>query len=621
MTTSFSSRAPFIWSEKFSRAGPVDPRRSCCNNLARLKLSRKKQAGFSLIETMVAAALMGGLIIALISFLRTGNSSQKSLLGQDDARVQTTNIATLLSNMPACSQTFSGFAPGGASAVAITDIKDQTGTTQFAKGKVYGNRTLTLSAINLGGPGNDARTNTQRWVPSSLPNQGTALVELDWQVMAANDVKMGPDHLLRSFQINATLDASGKITNCYALTGLASANNLGTGTKDFIPLWLDSTTLGDSVMFQQGSFVGVGNVSPLSTFSVNGGMSVGAYAGGAASPANGLIVSGQLGIRNPSPVGAVEVNGSLRLSDGGANSVSLQAPALVGAPVVWTLPAADGTPGQILATNGAGKLFWTKCPFSFSDCPAQTINDCILPAGTSGNVSAGACVAGDTGACSYKCQDGGWSEVNNTCAKPPCAPGSASYTTPGTYTFTVQAYCHNVNVTVRGGGGGGGSAYWWSCGSGAKPGGTSSFNGSIVGFGGVNGVCNGAGGAGGAGAGGIVNASGLNGGDSGSWMATGNGGNGGGPGGGAGGPAGPFSLGPISQGGDGTSPGAGGGGATLLISGSGGGGGGYAFFSYPPGALAVGANITVVVGGGGVGDSGNSPGGHGADGSVTVDWN
>ena len=42
----------------------------------------------------------------------------------------------------------------------------------------------------------------------------------------------------------------------------------------------------------------------------------------------------------------------------GTNYVGFQAPALVAADVLWTLPAADGTAAQVLSTNGSGTLSW-----------------------------------------------------------------------------------------------------------------------------------------------------------------------------------------------------------------------------------------------------------------------
>ncbi len=44
----------------------------------------------------------------------------------------------------------------------------------------------------------------------------------------------------------------------------------------------------------------------------------------------------------------------------GANYVGFQAPASIGADVLWTLPAADGTSGQVLKTDGSGTLAWVS---------------------------------------------------------------------------------------------------------------------------------------------------------------------------------------------------------------------------------------------------------------------
>lgn len=43
-----------------------------------------------------------------------------------------------------------------------------------------------------------------------------------------------------------------------------------------------------------------------------------------------------------------------------ANYTGLRGPAGVTGQVVWTLPLADGTNGQLLSTNGAGQLSWAS---------------------------------------------------------------------------------------------------------------------------------------------------------------------------------------------------------------------------------------------------------------------
>jgi hypothetical protein len=44
----------------------------------------------------------------------------------------------------------------------------------------------------------------------------------------------------------------------------------------------------------------------------------------------------------------------------GANYVGFQAPSTIGSDVLWTLPATDGTSGQVLRTDGSGTLSWVS---------------------------------------------------------------------------------------------------------------------------------------------------------------------------------------------------------------------------------------------------------------------
>lgn len=59
--------------------------------------------------------------------------------------------------------------------------------------------------------------------------------------------------------------------------------------------------------------------------------------------------------------GTSSSTGAVRLAedtDNGTNYVGLAAPASISANVTWTLPASDGTNGQVLSTNGSGTLSW-----------------------------------------------------------------------------------------------------------------------------------------------------------------------------------------------------------------------------------------------------------------------
>lgn len=72
---------------------------------------------------------------------------------------------------------------------------------------------------------------------------------------------------------------------------------------------------------------------------------------GARAGASGLVTDGS----NLT----IKTQGDIRFGDADdSNYVALQGPATVASNVTWTLPAADGSNGQVLSTNGSGTLSW-----------------------------------------------------------------------------------------------------------------------------------------------------------------------------------------------------------------------------------------------------------------------
>jgi hypothetical protein len=71
------------------------------------------------------------------------------------------------------------------------------------------------------------------------------------------------------------------------------------------------------------------------------------------APINNAVLTGQ------TLVEALGVYTTIELGDDdNSHVVGFQAPATVPADTIWTLPAADGTSGQLLQTNGSGVLSW-----------------------------------------------------------------------------------------------------------------------------------------------------------------------------------------------------------------------------------------------------------------------
>jgi hypothetical protein len=69
----------------------------------------------------------------------------------------------------------------------------------------------------------------------------------------------------------------------------------------------------------------------------------------------------------------------------GSNYVGFQAPSTVSADVLWTLPAADGTSGQVLSTDGAGVLSWSSNSTNSISQGDSSVT--VTDTGTNGNIA------------------------------------------------------------------------------------------------------------------------------------------------------------------------------------------------------------------------------------------
>lgn len=196
--------------------------------------------------------------------------------------------------------------------------------------------------------------------------------------------------------------------------------------------------------------------------------------------------------------------------------------------------------------------------------------------------------------------------------------GTQTYSTPGSYTFTVPQY-GSLTVQVWGGGGGGGSTKFGSSGSAGYPSYFYAPNGTLSAGGGGGGGLGyhlGTGGAGGSTSEGTVGNPGGNG----TTALSGAGGSALYGGAGGAGQSGPF-----ANGASGSSPGGGGSGAHngAVNAGGGGGSGGYAIHTYALNELSQGTLVPITVGGGGPGGLGGASiydGGNGASGRISIIW-
>jgi hypothetical protein len=77
---------------------------------------------------------------------------------------------------------------------------------------------------------------------------------------------------------------------------------------------------------------------------------------GTLQTANAQITGGTIAVSDIT----LNAQGDVRFADAdSSNYVAFQGPATVATNVTWTLPATDGTSGQVLSTNGSGTLSWS----------------------------------------------------------------------------------------------------------------------------------------------------------------------------------------------------------------------------------------------------------------------
>lgn len=251
-----------------------------------MKRGESAEAGFSLVELMITAGLMGIVALGVSAINKMGFMGQKTIQSRDNARTMTDDAATLLTSTQACLHTFftapGAFAPAPATGASWTtnanslySYSSGSYSTRYTPTKTYNNN-LVLSGISVGGSGVDAKTGLQQWTGPALGTAGTGtmLVLLDWlQKGTKGNQGTGPQHLYRYFLVNATVNAAGKITACQAVVANVSSN--GTGTEGYLPIWATSTNLGNSLVYQNASGnIGIGTNNPASSVDISAASAV-----------------------------------------------------------------------------------------------------------------------------------------------------------------------------------------------------------------------------------------------------------------------------------------------------------------------------------------------------------
>lgn len=287
----------------------------------------------------------------------------------DTGTVTNTMLAGAISNAKLLNNSItingSSVALGGSITVSATVTSavtfDNTGAGASSGSSFNGSTPLTVSYNTIGAVGtggNNTFTGTNSFNNSSGQTFVTSTSANDGIVISG---RAGGTLSYRSTLIPSTLTASRTLTLPDVTGTLVTTGDTGSIT---------------SAMIADGTIVN-GDISPTAAIAVTK-LAIGTArqvlqvnAGGTAAEwTNDLALPGTLGVTGATTfTGAVTANNSvtlnaqnqLRFADSdSSNYVAFRSPATVSSNVLWTLPATDGTNGQLLRTDGAGTLSWVS---------------------------------------------------------------------------------------------------------------------------------------------------------------------------------------------------------------------------------------------------------------------
>ncbi|MEO5889539.1 MAG: hypothetical protein ABIQ31_04760 [Ferruginibacter sp.] len=169
-------------------------------------------------------------------------------------------------------------------------------------------------------------------------NTGVGDQALLFLITGDNNTSIGQNSLLGTTgSSNVAVGYSAGSVNTTGISNIFIGENSQPATVDLT----NATAIGSKALVAQSNAMVLGSINGIN---------------GAASNTN-------VGIGTTAPGSSLDVKGTFRLSGATSGYVGF-APNAVAGSTTYTLPAADGSNGQLLTTNGSGSLSWSAAPAS-----------------------------------------------------------------------------------------------------------------------------------------------------------------------------------------------------------------------------------------------------------------
>lgn len=206
-------------------------------------------SGFTLVEVMIAAAVLGGLVLFGMQFMKSQTKSTAKNAFDSEMLLITNEINGILSDPAKCLNSF-----GGMNALSTT-----TGINSINTNRYYSLVSGSAPANGYGNANVDIESYALNATPAEVASRNSFLI-INYRKKNILKGSSGTTTVPKKINLYVEVDASNNITKCRSLSSAST----------------DIWTRGDgSNIFYTGGNVGIGTSAPVTALEVQGGIKFG----------------------------------------------------------------------------------------------------------------------------------------------------------------------------------------------------------------------------------------------------------------------------------------------------------------------------------------------------------